>query len=103
MLEIGSDVTGIGIEAFRACTSLTSVTIPDSVTNIGRAAFSLCRGLASVTIPDSVTNIGRAAFWSCSGLTSVTITGDDMTKANAVKDMMIAAGVSESIEWIMPN
>ncbi len=66
-------VTSIGLGAFRGCSGLTSVTIPNSVTSIGDSAFAYCSGLTSVTIPNSVTSIGWSAFQSCSGLTSVTI------------------------------
>ena len=66
-------VTSIGNAAFRLCSGLTSVTIPNSVTSIGWGAFSGCSGLTSVTIPNSVTSIGQIAFDNCSSLTSVTI------------------------------
>ena len=66
-------VTSIGQSAFKDCTGLTSVTIPNSVTSIGYAAFWVCSGLTSVTIGNSVKSIGGDAFYSCSGLTSVTI------------------------------
>ena len=44
----GDRVTGIEYRAFRDCTGLTSVTIPDSVTKIGLDAFSGCTGLTAV-------------------------------------------------------
>ncbi len=55
--------------AFFSCTSLTSITIPDSVTSIGGSAFSDCNSLTSITIPNSVTNIGGNAFYNCDNLT----------------------------------
>ena len=45
-------VTSIGWDAFRDCTGLTSVTIPNSVTSIGDYAFRKCSGLTSVHISD---------------------------------------------------
>ncbi|WP_242403069.1 leucine-rich repeat protein, partial [Prevotella scopos] len=47
------------------CSSLTSVTIPNSVTTIGDNAFIGCSSLTSVTIPNSVTRIGSEAFRNC--------------------------------------
>ena len=58
----GLPVTTIENYAFSGCTSLTSVTIPDSVTTIGWYAFSGCTSLTSVTIPDSVTTIEGVLF-----------------------------------------
>lgn len=66
-------VTSIGNAAFRNCTMLTSITIPESVTEIGTSAFNNCSGLASISIPESVTNIGSSTFSGCSGLNSITI------------------------------
>ena len=71
----GVTVTSIGDQAFYNCTSLTSVTIPDSVTSIGDRAFRYCISLTSVTIPDSVTSIGEEAFYGCWDLTRLTIPG----------------------------
>ena len=78
VIEFDGNVTTIGDSAFYNCSSLTSVTIPDSVTTIGYEAFAWCSSLTSVTIPDSVTSIGAAAFYVCSSLTSVT-TPDSVT------------------------
>ena len=71
--NIPDGVTTIGIEAFKGCSSLTSIVIPDSVTTIGTAAFQGCDSLASVTIPASVTTVERFAFDNCAALASVTV------------------------------
>ena len=69
----GDKVTSIGRSAFRDCTSLTSITIPDSVTSIGSEAFLGCSGLTSITIPDSVTNINNWTFSGCTSLNSIQV------------------------------
>ena len=59
--------------SFFGCTSLTSVTIPNSVTNIGNKAFYNCKSLTSITIPNNVTSIGDETFYDCESLTNVII------------------------------
>ena len=67
------DVVGIANLAFRNCTGLTSVSIPQTVTSIGQYAFSGCTALQSVNIPSGVTAINARTFYDCNSLTSIDI------------------------------
>ena len=54
--------------------SNTSITIPETingikVTAIANLAFRGCTSLTSIVIPESVTTIGYCAFWGCTNLT----------------------------------
>ena len=60
----------IGANAFRNCTSLSSVTLPANLTNIGTYAFMDCSSLQAVTIPSTVTKFGDGAFRNCTSLTA---------------------------------
>ena len=62
----------ISYNAFRGCSGLTSIEIPNSVISIDGYAFADCSGLTSIEIPNSVTSIGNYAFYGCS-LKSLTI------------------------------
>lgn len=71
--EIGGCNTTIGENAFSGCTSLTSVTIPNSIRTLSTRSFSRCESLSSVTIPSSVTTIGGNAFTYCTSLEKIDV------------------------------
>lgn len=69
----GGKVKTIGANAFADCSSLTSITLPQSLTNIENLAFARCTALQNINIPQDVTNIGVSAFLRCKSLTNITI------------------------------
>ena len=92
------NVTKIGNDAFKYCSTLTSIEIPNSVTSIGNRAFYNCNGLTSIEIPNSVTSIGNEAFGNCNGLTSIEIPNSVTSIGN---DAFIYCSKLTSIE--IPN
>ena len=97
-LGIGID---IGNYAFKACSSLASITIPSGVTSIGDSAFYYCYSLVSITIPSGVTSISSSAFYNCSSLASITIPsgvpsiGNSAFKGcSSLASIMIPSGVT---------
>ena len=77
-------VTKIGEMAFKGCTSLKSIVLPDSVTEIGKYAFNNCSSLEEIGMPDSVTKIGNGAFAHCIRLKSIVIPNSVTFIDNAV-------------------
>lgn len=69
------NVTEVGDYAFRNCSDITSVSLPNTVISIGRNAFQQCLGLSSITLPGSLTYIDQAAFQLCSNIVNTNYTG----------------------------
>ena len=72
--------------AFKECTSLRQITIPNSVTIIENGAFQGCSRLQDITIPNSVTVIENGAFKSCSTLNQITLSNS----VNTIKESVFA-------------
>ena len=72
VIKFDGDVTTVGCvlfgqarTIFTDCSSLTSISIPNSVTKITQSVFNGCTSLTSITIPESVTEIGWNVFYGC--------------------------------------
>ena len=72
-IEIPDSVTEIYFCSFQGCKSLTKIKIPNSVTQIGFCSFQDCKSLTEIEIPNSVTKIGDGAFYGCTSLTKIKI------------------------------
>lgn len=80
----GSNMIGIGNNAFNGCSNLSSITLANGINTIGNYAFANCRNLTTVSIPDiaAISIIGEHAFYNCHKLqsfsmpTNVTKIGD---------------------------
>jgi hypothetical protein len=59
--------------AFRDCTKLKEIWIPDSVIELGYCAFASCESLEQLHIGAGVTKIGESCFISCNSLKEIVI------------------------------
>ena len=71
--SIGTTVFESAMGAFHNCTHLLDVQLPERLTLIGRGTFGMCKSLTEVTIPESVTVIGSNAFDGCASLVSINL------------------------------
>lgn len=82
-----SKLKTIGNGAFKGCSNLENIEMPNSVTTIGNDAFSGCSALKGskqfdrIKIPKNV-NIGECAFYGCSALTKVEGINKNVTIGN---------------------
>ena len=66
-------VTSVAPLAFRMCTQLTCVTLPEGVTHVGDFAFVGCRAMQELVLPSTLTTVGSGAFIDLPNLQNVII------------------------------
>lgn len=72
----GLPVTRIDSSAFHTCTTITSVSIPNTLTFIGAYAFINCSNLTEVTIGSGISKIEYFVFANCTALTRINFLGN---------------------------
>ena len=78
---INCDFKYFQVSAFKGCSSLTTVNLPDSLTSIDREAFANCASLTSINLPSSLTSISGNIFTYSWSLKEVTL-GDNFNCNN---------------------
>ena len=66
-------ITSLGITAFWNCTSLMSISLPNSITQIGDRCFYGCSSLRKALVPFGVDNLEMGIFEDCASLEFVRI------------------------------
>jgi hypothetical protein len=104
-ITMPESVIELGWNSFYGCNSITHITIPKNVKSIGSEAFRNCSSLVSIVIPEGVTTIPSCAFYDCNALTSISlpqslssIESDAFSYCSSLTSITIPEGVT-SIEW----
>ena len=96
----GYPVAEIGYGAFKGCTSLKVVELPDSIETIDSWAFQYLQ-IEKITLPKSLKIIGFGAFWGCESLKEVDlpdaleIIGKDGFYGSGIEMLVLPANVKE--------
>ena len=98
-----TDVERIPSAAFKECTSIKKIIIPDNLKMIGNSSFELCESLVDIIIPANVEKIEDSAFKSCTSLENIIIPKNVVNIGNytfefceSLKSIVVPEGV-ESI------
>lgn len=67
----GCQLETIGEYAFRFCSNLKAINLPDTVTEIGKYAFADCSGATTLKLPANIETLGDYAFAATDSLVSV--------------------------------
>ena len=60
-------------DAFKGCTKLTGIAVPNTVVMVGTSAFDGCKVMTKVTLSNSITKIASNTFNGCAKLSSIEI------------------------------
>ncbi|MGN1443077.1 MAG: leucine-rich repeat protein [Acutalibacteraceae bacterium] len=75
----GYKVVGIEKNAFRDCSRITGIEIPESVEFIGEYAFYYCTSLKKVIMGNKISSIGMNTFYNCKELEYINLS-NNLTK-----------------------
>ena len=70
---VSDGITSIGLNAFRDCSNLKTVSLPKKLTHIFSFSFANCVRLTSINFPEGLEDFYEGVFLGCTSLKSVTL------------------------------
>lgn len=105
-------VISIESAAFKGCSSLEHITLPDTLSYLPYAMFDSCSALEEIVIPQSVTSVAHCVFQYCTSLKKITFIGiptgsyytntggySPFYRCTALEEVVFPQGWTESIAF----
>ena len=97
-----NQITEIPANLLRGCTSLSSVTLPDTITRLKSYSFFGCAALENIDLPESLTAIEGYCFSGCDQITEITLpAGMTVIEENGLpghlKKFVMSEGIGMSV------
>lgn len=70
--------------AFSNCSTLVSISLPESITRLEYQAFASCASMPSIILPRALSSAGSAAFAGCKSLLNITVKTESFTPGEAI-------------------
>ena len=95
-----SGITSIRQYAFRGCSYLNSVSVPEGVTSLASYAF-YASGITQISLPSTLESVGGSVIYNCTSLQTITCravtppslsASNSIQTSNALKDIYVPAG-----------
>ena len=106
----GYTVTSIYSEAFKNCSSVSSVKMPNSIVSIDESAFAGCTSLNNIVISSNLCQIGWYAFDGCSKLGSIELPNSTnyiaryaFKDCSSLKEVRIPEGITQLDNYTFLN
>ena len=102
VLTVPEGIGAIQDNAFRNCTQITEILLPDTLRTIGNGAFSGCSDLTQMVLPEGVIAVGDNALQDCTSLSYLYLPDSlkQLQKLQIPTDQEITISIGAQIEAI---
>lgn len=100
-MTLSEGLTGISVAAFRNCTALQEIQLPDTLERIKANAFQNCSSLQRIHVPAAISELSANTFSGCISLSEVTVA--DENPYYTVVDGVLMTADQETLIYYPPS
>lgn len=103
--EVVYPVRSVRSSAFKNCTGITEVILPEAVSYIGPSAFAGCTAMTRITIPKKLSTIAGNAYDGCTAINTVIYNAENLSTAYGIwpNDGVTEVTINEGVRVLPRN